>query len=404
MASQIHIWQIHCSAFTRRIMNLLSIFLMLFVFQQNSMSQSKLAEAIEFNTTVTGDFVINGFGGIKQGFTYIGKEDLLFGLNTETAGWWKNGYFFVHGLNTHGVGPSEKFTGDLQIFDNIEAGDHTGLFEFWYSQQFGKFSFLVGQHDMNTEFLGSKYSAILMNSSFGIMPSLSLNMPISIFPLAAPGLVLKYEADNNIIYRAAVYDGNPGDFDNNRYNLNVRLNKLEGFLTIGEIQYNQMDGYREVGNYKIGSYYHSGLFPDYNDTLNTIKGNYGFYALADRALFARSLHAGRGLCIFAQLGVSDPQRNMVNRYLGGGFRYHGILPERYKDQLGLGLAYISLSKNYMKTTSDIKSFETAMECTYIFHFGSGYTIQPSMQYIVNPGAVTNTENCIAGLLRFSISL
>ncbi len=404
MISQIPLRQIHSSAFTTGIIRLLSACLLLFICNQFSMAQSKLSEAVTFNTTVTGDFVINGYGGVKQGFAYIGKEDLLFGLNTGTAGWWENGYFFVHGLNTHGVGPSEKFTGDLQIFDNIEAGDHTGLFEFWYSQQIGKFSFLVGQHDMNTEFLGSKYSAILMNSSFGIMPTLSLNMPISIFPLAAPGFILKYEADNNIIYRAAIYDGNPGNFDDNRYNLNVRLNKLEGFFYIGEIQYNQQDGYREVGNYKIGSYYHSGLFPDYTDSLNTIKGNYGFYILADRALFAKSLHAGRGLCVFAQLGVTDPQRSMVNRYYGGGFRYHGILPERYKDQLGLGLAYISLSKNYLKSSSEALSFETAMECTYIFHFGSGYTIQPSLQYLVNPGAVTNTENCLAGILRFSISL
>jgi len=371
---------------------------------QLAYSQDKISDALEFNTTVTGDFIINFRGGVEQGMTYIGKEDLIFGFDTEKAGIWENGYFYIHGLNTHGVGPSEKFTGDLQIHDNIEAGDHTGFFQFWYSHQIGKFSFLIGQHDMNTEFLGSKYSSILVNSSFGIMPSLSLNMPISIFPLAAPGLIIKYEADNSLIYRAAFYDGNPGSFDDNRYNLHVRLNKLDGFFNIGEIQYNQMDGDREVGNFKIGSYYHSGGFPDYTDTTNrTIAGNYGFYALADRALFARSLHAGRGLCIFMQVGVSDPKRNMVDRYFGGGFRYHGILPDRYKDQLGIGFAHISLSPDYIRNISNGQSHETAIESTYIFHFGKRYYVQPSMQYIIHPGADKSIGNSLTGLLRFSIS-
>lgn len=371
--------------------------------QLTTSAQSRLADAVEFSTSVTGDFIINFKGGVKQGFTYIGKEDITFTLNTEAAGMWKNGTFFIHGLNTHGIGPSKQFTHDFQVLSNIEAGDHTGLFEFWYTHQIGKFSILVGQHDLNTEFLGSKYSAILVNSSFGIMPSISLNMPISIFPLAASGVVLKYEADNNLIYRFGIYDGNPGSFEDNWYNLNVKLNSLEGFFNIGEIQYNQMDGDREVGNYKIGGYYHTGVFPNYNDTTQTIKGNYGVYALADRALFARSLHAGRGLCIFFQGGLADPNRNMVHYYLGGGFRYHGILPDRYKDQLGLGIAHISLSQDYLMNYSNGRTYETAIETTYIFHFGKRYFIQPSMQYIINPGADKSISNCLVGLLRFSIT-
>lgn len=368
-----------------------------------SFSQNKFGDAIEFSTNVTGDFAINFMGGVKQGFTYIGKEDFSIELNTESAGLWKNGTFFVRGLNTHGIGPSEKFTNDFQVLSNIEAGDHTGLFEFWYQHQIGKFSFVIGQHDLNSEFVGSKYSAILVNSSFGIVPSISLNVPVSIFPLAAPGLILRYETDNNFIYRVGFYDGNPGSFEDNRYNLNVKLSSLEGFFNLGEIQYNQMDGDKEVGNYKIGGYYHSGTFTDYTDTTQTIKGNYGIYVLADRALFAKSLHAGRGLCVFFQGGLADPNRNMVRYYLGGGLRYHGILPDRYKDQLGLGFAHISLSEDYLNYYSKGRNFETSLESTYVFHFGKRYTIQPSLQYILNPGADRSIENCLVGLLRFSIT-
>jgi porin len=381
------------------------IVLVLFVFSwiKPALSQEKFSDGIDFSTSVTGDFIINFNGGIKKGFTFIGKEDLNFGLNTTSAGLWENGYLFIHGLNTHGQGPSEKLTGDLQVLSNIEAGDHTGLFEFWYSQQFGKFSVLLGQHDMNTVFLGSKYSSILVNSSFGLMPSISLNMPISIFPLAAPGFIIMYETDKNVTYKFGIYDGNPGSFEDNRYNLNVRLSPMEGFFNIAEIHYIQNEKDREIGNYKIGAYYHTGSFPDYTDTTKTTRGNYGIYLLADKALFPRAIHAGRGLCLFFQSGITNPNSNMIKMYLGGGIRYHGLLPERYKDQLGLGFAHISLSKDYLQTMEDALSFETALEATYIFRFGSNFMIQPCMQYVINPGAIKGNDNCLIGLMRFSIS-
>jgi hypothetical protein len=75
--------------------------------------QEKPSDAIVFSTTVTGDFVTNFSGGIKKGFTYIGKEELTLGFNTDKAKWWKNGFFFVHGLNTHGNGSSANLTCDL---------------------------------------------------------------------------------------------------------------------------------------------------------------------------------------------------------------------------------------------------------------------------------------------------
>jgi carbohydrate-selective porin OprB len=94
---------------------------------------------------------------------------------------------------------------------------------------------------------------------------------------------------------------------------------------------------------------------------------------------------------------------MVHYYFGGGFRYHGILPDRYKDQLGLGFAHISMSTDFLNNTLNRQPFETALEATYIFHFGKRYFIQPSMQYVINPGADKSISNCLVGLLRFAIS-
>ncbi|HEY4789543.1 MAG TPA: carbohydrate porin [Bacteroidales bacterium] len=380
-----------------------SLTLLAFLLSQVSEGQQKFSDGIGFSTTVTGDFVKNFDGGTKRGFTYLGKEELTFDLNTSKAGLWKNGHLFIHGLNTHGKGPSENLTGDLQVLSNIEAGDHTGLFEFWYSQEFGKFVFLVGQNDMNKEFLGTKYTEVFLNSSFGIMPSVSLNMPVSIYPLAGLGFLIKYRTSQNFICKIGVYDGNPGNFDNNRYNLAWNINLQEGIFGIGEVEYSWYNNDQEVGDLKIGTYIHTGEFFNYFDTLKHTNGNYGVYLLTEKALFPRSLTIGRGLCIFFQGGLTTPSINMVHYFIGGGLRYHGILPNRYYDQLGIGIAHISLSYDFINYTPGTLSNETAFETTYAFHFGGRYVIQPCLQYILNPGATKNIGNSFVGILRFSLT-
>lgn len=125
----------------------------------------KLSDAFEFEVNVLGDFIVNFNGGISQGTTYIGLESITLMVDTEKAGIWKNGTFFIHGLNTHGKGLSETLTGDLQILSNIEAGNYYGLYEYYYSPQVGNLSVLFGQHDMNSEFAGTKYSANKINKA-----------------------------------------------------------------------------------------------------------------------------------------------------------------------------------------------------------------------------------------------
>lgn len=383
---------------------LVLFFCFVYFFPSNAIAQkNKLTDAFTFGTEVTGDFIVNMDGGIKKGHTYIGLESLTLEFDTETGGLWKGGTFFLHGLNTHGAGPSSSLTGDHQVLSNIEAGDYTGLYEFWFSQKFGNFSVLIGQHDLNSEFVGTKYGGTFVNSSFGIAPSISLNVPVSIYPVAAPCILLKYESKSDFDYKLAVYDGDPGNFETNRFNLEWNLSPKQGYFTIGEIQFNRYTQETLTSHYKIGSYYHSGTFDRYDDTLNTKKGNYGVYVIIDQALFAKSLHSGRGLCFFLQSSVAPSKYNMVGYYIGGGFRYHGILPNRFHDEIGIGVSHISMSDYYVKTDTELLNYETAFEMTYKFQFGNRYAVQPSVQYIINPGTNKSIDNCLTGLLRFSLS-
>lgn len=372
-----------------------------------------LSTAITFNASVTEDFANNFNGGIKKGYTNIGLEQIDFNINTEKAGFWKDGDLFIHLINAHGNGPSKDLTGDIQVVSNIEAGDYTGLYEIYYTQQVSRFFFLLGQHDLNTEFVGTKYGENFINSSFGIIPSISLNVPVSIYPVAAPCMLLKFNASENLIFKFASYDGDPGGIENNRFNLNWNIDAQEGFMNISEVEYSvfrheQRGIYTQygikVGTYKLGIYYHTGSFKNYKDTLQEVNGNLGLYLLADQMIIPKPSNPEEGLAAMIQFGISPGKQNLISHYIGLGVRYHGIISGRSSDFVGMAMAKALIGNSAESSDKQLANSETTYELTYKFEFNDGrFVFQPNIQYVVNPGALKFTENVLVGLLRFQIN-
>ncbi len=369
---------------------------------QEEIAASKL-EWFKTETSITGDFIKNLQGGINTDFAYIGLEELCLTFNMEELGWWKGGEFFFHGLNSHGLLPSQDIVGDLQVSSNIEAGDYLGFYEFYYTHSFGNLSLLIGQHDLNSEFVGTEYGGTFINSSFGISPSMSLNVPVSIYPLASLAFISKYQTDKGHAFKLGVYDGDPGDPENNRYNIQPTISSDEGVLLIGEYELSYLiNGLPE--NYKLGLYYHTGSFTDYEDTLKSIQGNYGAYGISDFVLCSGFNHPETYLGLFIQGGWAPSKINQIDYYVGGGVHLNGILPKRYKDALGIAFAFAHISKDVRALDANLEYGEVAYELTYKIHVFDQYSIQPNLQYIANPGANKSLKDALVATIRFNVTL
>jgi len=368
-------------------------------FQINAQDSTK----VHYELSVTGDFIKNMEGGITQDYAYIGLEDLSLQINLEKLGLWKGGELFLHGLNSHGRLPSQEITGDLQVFSNIESGHYTGLYEFWYRQRFGGFSFLVGQHDLNSEFVGTEYGGTFINSSFGIVPTISLNIPVSIYPMAAPAIIGNYIKENNFSIKLGIYDGDPGDSETNRYNIHPNINAHEGYLMIGEFEMLSLVN-KKSECFKVGGYYHSGDFTSYKDTTKAIKGSYGFYVISDWVILSSFNKLHRYMGVFLQSSIAPPKMNQIQYFLGGGIYVNGILPQRFNDSFGAALAFARNGDSFKKIHPGTDWAEVALEFTYRFSIFDNSTIQPNMQYIINPGANNQLKDALVFLLRFNIEL
>jgi porin len=358
-------------------------------------SLQKNCEAVCLEASYVGDPMYNLLGGIRKSAAYLGMANLCLSFNTENAGFWKGGSFFLKASNTHGGMPSATIIGDIQVASNIEAGNHTYLQELWYKQSAGKFELTLGLQDLNAECAASSTGALFLNSSFGILPTISGNFNAPIFPLTAPGLTVKWSISEHSALVNAIYDGTPTGFSSNPHNLRWNLNAGDGIMTVSEYQ-QSLTFCTMPGLYKFGLVTHSHLvekslgeeIPDSldHDVLS-------LYAIADQQLWKQG---ERAVSFFTQLGYSPtiPQTNRV--YLGMGFNFTGLFPSRINDAAGLALAHARCALTARN--------ETAIELSYRIHLHEHFSLQPDLQYIINPAGMEQAvDNALAAFLRCSLT-
>lgn len=379
---------------------ILTSILILFFIQADGQEKEKW---FSFETSVTGDFYKTLLGGISNEYVYLGMEDAGLSFDLEKAGLWKGAEVYIHILNTHGRLPSGELTGDIQVVSNIESGDYSGVYQYYFSQNIRNWIFLAGQHDLNSEFVGTEYGGTFINSSFGISPTLSLNVPVSIYPMAALAFVAKYNFNqvNNI--KVGVYDGNPGDPESNRYNLQPNISKEEGALIIGEFERSTTFN-DQPDKVKLGAYYHTNKFQSYDDTTTISAGNYGLYATIDFVLWSSFVKTDRYVGLFAQAGIAPGKINQISHYIGGGIHIDGLLKTKIPDSMGLAFAYANISNPFRAINPQLVYGELVVELTYKLRFLENYCIQPNLQYVMNPGASNIYDNALVALLRLNITL
>lgn len=344
-----------------------------------------------FEGAITTEWVKNTKGGLRTDDAWLGNVDLTLGVDTEKAGWWANGEIFMYILGNYNSSrvPTD-FIGDIQATSNIDAPETWKIFELWYQHSFadGKFQLLAGLHDYNSDFYALEYSGIFRGSSFGIGPDISQigNGP-SIFPTTSLGIRLKFNFENAYVL-AAVYDGFPGDRDDDN-GTQVSLKKDDGLLYVVEAGFTGT----EDNYYKIawGVWYHT--LDTEDNSGDRIDDNWGTYVVSEKSI-------NNWLGAFLQIGYASQSRNAVNIYTSTGINIHNLSFMGEGDELGLAVARVWLGDDFRNNNPGFNQDETAVELTYSKRLTDNLRIQPGIQFISNPSSDTD----IADALQISIMI
>lgn len=339
-------------------------------------------------------------GGIRRGVEALSKFDLVFKLDTGTAGWWRNGSLQVVLLGTAGGSLSER-AGDMQIVSNIEAPANTLIvYEANYEHHFldDRVALLVGLHDLNADFYVLEHAGLFLNSSFGIGIEVA-QVGASLFPVTAPGARLQIKMTPNTYLQAGVFDGVPGvPGDPARpHGTHITFDRGDGIFSIAEIGWLG----EAVSYYKLalGSWYHSREFIDINN--RTRANNDGIYLIGEKDLWRTE--DGCGVGVFAQLGFTEGDRNQVSTSVAGGVNWTGPLPARPQDVAGLAVAHARNGERFRRLNPGGERAETTLEMSYLMQPAPWLTVQPDLQYVIHPSTDTSLDNALVLGVRLQVA-
>lgn len=340
---------------------------------------------------------LNNYDRKKYGL-FHGEFDISVTASTEDLKLFRGGEFFIQGMGIFGDKASQNYSCDLQVFSNIESDSRIFLYQAYYSQNVGRFMLKIGQLDMNSDFSVSGYGSSLLNSSFGVIPTISLNMPVPIFSYLSAGASLRYSLSGSIILQTAFFNGDPGNFETNRHNLKWNFSRSGGFFNVSEVHFRTKNNLM-TGKYKAGVFYHSGTFPDFTGNYYS-RGITGFYIMGDQQLIREKNTIKNGLNIFFEISFCPSRTILVRSYYASGLMYRGMFRNMNEDELTVAIASAHLSHYAEIQNPDFRHNETALEITYKKYLTPGIIIQPDFQYILNTGASKSLNgNVTAGLLR-----
>jgi len=382
--------------------------------------RTRLVEnGVHFRAGYTAEYLANVSGGVKRGGVYAGLFEMGLDVDSSKLFGLEGNEFHVSSIYPHG-GSISEYSGDISAVSNIDAYDTFRLFELWVQQSFwaDRFSVRVGQLAADEEFAVTDHGAIFLNSAFGFPPSHSLNTAAPVYPVAAPGVRVQFNATEELSFIAGVFDGDPGEEAVNSSGTRVRLGSDEGaLLTVEAIYAPDVGENGRVGTYKLGGWYHSGDFEHQriDDTGLSLadagssgnpaaeSGNWGIYFVVDQGLWRESgEESEQGLNGFLRFAGSPSDRNVLGYYVDGGLTYRGLIAGRDEDVFGLAGSYIRLGEETRRLSRELGGsldYEIAIEATYEMKVNTWWSLQPDAQLIIHPGGSGEMSNAFVIGLR-----
>lgn len=351
-----------------------------------------------FEAAYTGEIWANVEGGIEKDEAYIDILDLTLEVDAEEAWGLQGGTFFGYAFFTGSGNLSENIVGDAQTVSNIDNSSVFRVMELWYEQAFGNDQSLrFGLYDLNSEFDAIDRAGLFINSSHGIGAEYAQsgeNGP-SIYPVSSLTLRYFHSLNDHFSYRLAVLDAVPGDPDDEDKNT-IDLSSDDGALIAFELNY-QTDRQR----FGLGTWH-------YTEKTEEISGgsdenNGGFFAFIDHKILSADSD-GRDLSAYLRYGIAKDSVNQLDSYLGAGIVYTGFMDSRPNDSIGFAIAKANNGDDYRNATPGSESSETNLELTYRIEISDRITLQPDIQYIINPGTDSSLDDALVIGLRFELSL
>jgi porin len=352
---------------------------------------------VDVVATYTAQVWGNPVGGLQSGAAYVGL--LQFGLEADLgkAVGWRGGSFHTTWLWLSGGQPSANNVGSLFAVSAIEGPPSFRALDLWLQQEFhgGALSLRAGLFNADAEFTVSENASLFQNSGFGwpIAYGAPLGGP-PVYPYAAPGIYAAVEPGAGWKFQAAAMQAESGGPGVNRNNFYWRLDSNDGFLLLGEAR-RAWEASRLPATAKIGVIFDTGS-KDFDGAGGNDWGGGFVYGILDRMLWREDGPGDpQGAGGFVRGGFALSPGDQLAALVNAGITYTGLLPGRDEDTVGCAVCWAELGADAAdQLDGGNRGREWAIELTYQAQITPWFTLQPDVQYIIQPGASTALGNAL----------
>lgn len=369
-------------------------------------------EGIKFDFNDIGDFLTDVTGSQPHHLTYFGRfrasMDIDFSklANVDSE-------FFFSGIYQYGRNLTGDYLHTNTLTSSIAGVESERIDQMWYKQYLfdHKFAITFGQVAAVNEFGATDFFDILMNDELGYAPNalFSTRQPFS--PAGKPGVIIWGDLSGiakGLYAKAGVFtsDGNsPYRPDSNGV---YYYNDFEhGIAEAAEIGYKEPDTIYN-GTYKVGVnldqgelYLNPATGQNYHEDINV-------YGIVEKTVYHPigtdgKIDADRGLDLLAEFVGAPGDRNALQYEFTFGGRYTGLFPDRPEDKVGFGVIYSDNGEAFSEASLNAGGpglgGETTLEVDYQYNPAPWLSIQPDLQYIIDPSGIQSRENILVAGLR-----
>lgn len=357
------------------------------------------APAANLQLSLTGDLWSAASGGVSHDLVFLDEVDLQLSLDLEKLTGWQGASAFIYGLYTNGNSVSE-LAGDFNGISNIEIGvEHVRVVEAWIDQAFddGKGSIRAGLYDLCSEFDAGEVRALFLNSGHGSGSDFSQtgqNGP-SMWPVTSLAVRVNYNFEGGYYLRGTLADGVPGNPDKPK-RTTIDFQDGDGLLLAAEGGV-AMDGRL----WSLGVWTYTEQFPDLVTAEN--HSNAGAYLALEEPLLSSEAGDSFNLAGSFRVGFANSDINSLSSFFSATLVATGLIPDLPEDQIGLGLLIANAGNKFQSSEGLSEDQEINIELTYFASLTESLTIQPDIQYVVNPGMDGSLEDAFVFGVRLSLN-
>ena len=343
------------------------------------------------------DLLASVAGGQQRGKAYAGTLAVEVSVEMEKLAGLRGLTFDVSGAWASGTSLSDDIGNTFAVAQAF-AGREVLLANLYLQQSLldGRLDLKAGRFSTGADFLTSPLDMSLVNATLNpIVVAIQKNVPsVTDDPNTTWGgrIVARPAAGLSLSAGAFYSDLALDPLTTNGTDFGI--SGSAGYFVIGEAAYrlNSEKGDTGLpGRYRVGGYYDSNQYTSITNATRRQTGNYGVYLLGEQMVYREGgPGSAQGLSLFAGFIYAPQERiNPLPWFWSAAASYRGLVPGRERDTAAFAVYYGGFSRNLPGQT-----YEIVLEWTYAVALTPWLTVQPDLQYVINPGGRSSVSKAV----------